>query len=455
MPTPETLAEDAAPRIVDPRFRLTVIGIVAVVTVVAIEAMAVTTVMPTVVRDLHGLRYYSWGFTAYLLADVVGMVDAGQRSDRHGPGPSLLGGMLLFAVGLIVAATATDIWVFLVGRVLQGLGGGALIVALYVVIARALPQELHGRAFALTSAAWVVPSLVGPSLAGLVASTVGWRWVFGGMAPIALAGALILVPCLRGLASGATPDAVRAPVGRSWFAGVQLAVGLGCIQEAAQLADWWSLALLAGGGALCVWTLRRLMPLGALRLARGLPTVVALRGLLTCAFFGAEAYLPLTLTRLHGGTPRTVGIPLTIASLGWSAGSWWQGRRTSGRVGSMRIGFALVAAGVGLLILMARSWTSLWLAIPIWTVSGAGIGLVMPLLSVLLLELSPAEDHGANSAALQLADMTGTVVGIAVIAALVDGLGLGHLARAVSVGDAILAGVAVVGIWASARVVTR
>jgi MFS family permease len=194
---------------------------------------------------------------------------------------------------------------------------------------------------------------------------------------------------------------------------------------------------------------------GSFRLSRGLATVIVLRGLLTCAFFGAEAYLPLTLTRLHGGSPRTVGIPLTIASLGWSAGSWWQGRRKSGRVRSMQAGFALVAAGVGLLILVARPWTSLWLSIPIWTVAGAGIGLVMPLLSVLLLELSPEEDHGANSAALLLSDMTGTVVGIAVIAALVNGLGLTHLSTAVSIGDAILAAVALAGALATARVIRR
>jgi MFS family permease len=448
-------AEQAAPRILDSRYRMSVIGIVAVVTVVAIEAMAVTTVMPTVVRALHGLRYYSWGFTAYLLADVVGMVDAGQRSDRHGPSPSLLGGMLLFAVGLVVAATATDIWIFLVGRVLQGVGGGSLIVALYVVIARALPQELHGRAFSLTSAAWVVPSLVGPSLAGLVASTIGWRWVFGGMVPIAITGALILVPCLRGLASEDVAAAENASRGRSWMIGLQLAIGLGAVQEAAQLADWWSLAILAAGAALCAVPLRRLMPAGSLRLARGLATVVVLRGVLTCAFFGAEAYLPLTLTRLHGGTPRTVGIPLTIASLGWSAGSWWQGRRKTGRIGSMQVGFALVAVGVGLLLVVARPGSTLWLAIPIWSVAGAGIGLVMPLLSVLLLELSPAEDHGADSAALLLSDMTGTVVGIAVIATLVNGLGLRHLSTTVSIGDAILAVVAIAGIWGSARILTR
>ncbi|HWA66576.1 MAG TPA: MFS transporter [Mycobacteriales bacterium] len=453
------IAEGAAPRILDPRYRLPVIGIVAVMTVVATEAMAVTTVMPTVVRALHGLRYYSWGFTAYLLADVVGMVDAGPRTDREGATPSLVGGMVAFTAGLVVAATATDIWMFLVGRVLQGLGGGSLIVALYVVIARALPASLHPKAFALTSAAWVVPSLVGPSLAGLVASTLGWRWVFGGMAPLALAGALVLIPCLRALRPDAGPPAAGQPVARrtdaGWITGVRLAVGLGMVQEAAQLADGWSVLLVLAGAGLCRRPLLALLPAGTFRMTRGLPSVIALRGILTCAFFGAEAYLPLTLTRLHGGTPRTVGIPLTIASLGWSAGSWWRGRHSGGRVGSMQAGFALLATGVALLIVIARPWASLWLATPAWSVAGTGIGLVMPVLSVLLLEQSPEADQGSNSAALLLSDMTGTVVGIAVIAAMVNGLGLAHLSTAVSIGDVILAAVAVVGIWAGTRAVRR
>jgi MFS family permease len=438
----------------DRTYRLPVIGIVAVVTVVAIEAMAVTTIMPTVVRALHGLRYYSWGFTAYLLADVVGMVDAGRRTDRDGPTPSLIGGMVLFACGLVVAATATDIWVFLLGRVLQGVGGGSMIVPLYVVVARAFPESLHGRAFALMSAAWVVPSLIGPGLAGLVASTVGWRWVFGGIVPLAIAGALTLVPVLRSMGSdGGSGDQPRA--GRGLLTGARLALGLGAVQEAAQLADWWSLLAVGVGVMLAGPPLVRLLPVGSLRLSRGLGTVVVLRGIVTCAFFGAEAYLPLTLTRLHGGSPRTIGIPLTIASLGWSAGSWWQSRRKDGRVGSLRIGFVGVACGVGLLILVAMPWTSLWLAIPIWVIAGAGVGLVMPLVSVLLLELSSEADQGANSAALQLADMTGSIVGIATVAILVNGLGLHHLSTAVSIGDGVLAAVALSGAVAASRVVRR
>lgn len=432
----------------EPAYRLPTVGLVIVVTVVAIEAMAVATVMPTVVRSLHGLRFYSWGFTAYLLADVVGMVDAGRRTDEHGPSSSLLGGLGLFAAGLLVASIAPDMAVFLVGRVLQGLGGGAMIVAVYVVVARAFPDSLHPRVFAALSAAWVVPALVGPAIAGVVTSAFGWRWVFGGIAPLAVGGAAMLLPVLR--------EMPAAPVGagRRGYgigAGVLLAGGLGLLQAAAEAVDWWSLPMLVAGVTLGLPQLLRVLPRGSLTLTRGLPTVTVLRGILTCAFFGAEAYLPLTLTRVHGGTARVVGIPLTVGALGWSAGSWWQGRTSRSRVQLLEVGFGLVATGIALLVIVAQPGASMWLAIPIWTLAGAGMGTAIPTISVLLIELSPDEDQGANSAAMQVSDVVGSIIGIAAAGALVTALGLHRITTAVTIGNAGLAGVAILGAFAARR----
>ena len=200
--------------------------------------------------------------------------------------------------------------------------------------------------------------------------------------------------------------------------------------------------MLVGGIAIGFVPLRQLLPVGALRLSRGLPSVIILRGILTCAFFGAEAYLPLTLTRQHHGTPRVVGVPLTLAALGWSAGSWWQGRRRSDQVSLLRAGFALVAVGVALLTVIASPAVSIWLAVPIWAVAGTGMGLAMPTISVLMLELSPAASQGTNSAALQISDMVGSIVGIAAAGAMVTALSLDRIRSAVTIADLVLAGVA-------------
>jgi MFS family permease len=432
-----------------PAYRLQVIGIVIVVTVVAIEGMSVATIMPTVVRDLHGLRYYSWGFTAYLLADVIGMVDAGRRCDRRGPSASLLGGLVIFAAGLAVASVAPDIWMFLVGRVLQGLGGGSMVVAVYVVVARALPESLHPKAFAATASAWVVPSLVGPALAGVVTSALSWRWVFAGIAPLAVGGAALLVPVLRSIAPA---DHETADTPGRLAPSLMLAAGLAMLQSSAIAVDWWSVPLLLAGLGLVLTAVRRLLPSGSLRLGRGLPTVIMLRGIVACAFFGAEAYLPLTLTRVHHGTPRVVGIPLTFAALGWAAASWWQGRKPRSPTKVLRTGFALVSVGVAALVIVVLPATSLWAAVPIWAVGGLGMGLVIPLVSVQVLSLSATAEQGINSAALQIADITGSITGIAAAGALVTGLGLHRLSTSVTIGDALLAGIAVLGFLAVPRV---
>jgi predicted MFS family arabinose efflux permease len=154
---------------------------------------------------------------------------------------------------------------------------------------------------------------------------------------------------------------------------------------------------------------------------------------------------------VHGGSARVVGIPLTLAALGWAAGSWWQGHGSADRSLLLPAGYALVAAAVASLIAVDISGTSLWLAAPIWLVAGAGIGIAITVLSVLVLELSPPEEQGANSAAFQICDIVGTTSGIAAVGALITGFGLRHLTTATVIADAGLAAVAALGVLATRR----
>ena len=122
--------------LLDPRLRWTTIGALSMVLLAAFEAMAVTTIMPAVSRDLDGAALYSVAFSATLAASIVGMVVAGRWSDRSGPGAPLVTAVGAFLAGLLAAGLATSMETFIVGRFLQGLGGGALTVCLYVVVAR-------------------------------------------------------------------------------------------------------------------------------------------------------------------------------------------------------------------------------------------------------------------------------------------------------------------------------
>ncbi|MFL6139924.1 MAG: MFS transporter [Frankiaceae bacterium] len=432
--------------------RATLIGLLMVVTAVAFEALAVATVMPVVARSLSGLSLYGWAFTAFFITSIVGMVVAGPWSDRAGPVPAFISGLAVFAAGLLIAGSATSMPVFIAGRAVQGFGAGENIVALYVVIARVFAEADRPRVFSAISGAWVLPSVVGPAVAGLVAEHVGWRWVFYGLPPFVVAGLLLLVPALRGLGPGPAADGRR--MAARWPVALRLAAGVTLLEVAGQRLTWWSIPLAGAGAVLLVPSLRLLLPAGALRLARGLPAVVVSRGLLAGAFFGAEAFLPLDLQTLHHMRPGVAGVPLTVGAIGWFAGSWYQGRLPAGRSRDalVRQGFALVTAGVAGLVAVTYPGVPGWFAVLCWTVGGAGMGLAMSTVGLLTLQLSPPGEQGVSSAALQISDAVGSTLCIAVGGALLavgrEALGTGPVLRLVF---ALMAAVAGAGILVSGR----
>ncbi len=396
--------------------RVTTLGAVALISLLAFESLAVTTAMPALARDLDGLALYSVAFSASMAASVVGMVAAGGISDRRGPSLPLQSGVLVFAAGLVVAGVAPSMWVVVAGRLLQGCGTGLAMVAIYVVVARIYPAELRPRLFAVFSAAWVVPSIVGPGIAGLVVEHAGWRWVFLGVPLLALLATALLQPALRRLRAqeGAAARAGGAAAGASDSAvlrrRVALAVGAAAgavgLQAGAEATTALAIPLVALGTATlacCAW---RLLPGGTLTAARGLPATVLLRGLAAGAFFATEVYLPLLLVREHDLTPAVAGLVLTAGALGWSAGSWWQGRvsRPGNRRTLVRVGSTLLLAGIASQALLLLLHAPAPVAVFAWAVAGSGIGLTYSTCAVLVLELSPAARQGENSAALQLSE---------------------------------------------------
>src|SRR6185312_6277996 len=234
-------------------------------------------------------------------------------------------GLVLFVIGLVVTATASDMPVVVAGRALQGLGSGSFGTTMYVVIGRVYPQEVRARMFAVLSSAWVLPSLVGPALAGLVSDAFGWRPVFLGLAVLAPLPLVLTVPRVSALET-ATPAPPSAEEGRAASPlGRALVVALGMALLLAGLtATSWPVAAGLGllGLGLGAPGLVRLLPAGTLRARPGLPAAVLLRGVLNLAFFGTDAFIPLFLVRLHHVSAAVAGLPLTAGALTWTASSW-------------------------------------------------------------------------------------------------------------------------------------
>ncbi|SCL60209.1 Major Facilitator Superfamily protein [Micromonospora citrea] len=436
-----------------PRLRAMTVGSVALVSLLAFEALAVGTAMPTVARSLDGLALYGIAFGGPFAAGVLAMVVSGIWCDTRGPRAPMWHGLVWFVVGLLVAGGATAMNALVVGRIVQGFGSGLLSVALYVIVGQAYPEALHRRIFAAFAAAWVVPSLVGPALAGLIVEHLGWRWVFLAVPVVAVPAVLLIHPGLRAIGTGTTaglPAGAAARIG--WACGAAVSAALlhiGGQQRGATAVGLVALALV--GLLVCA---PRLLPAGFLRAGRGLPTVIGLRGLASAAFVGAEVVIPLMLSRERGLSPTAAGLVLTTGALAWSLGSWAQGRMPAPRSRATlpRAGLTCIAVGTAVVTLAVAPAVPVWVGVLGWAGAGLGMGLLYPSLSVLTLELSAPGEQGRNSSSLQLGDslFAATVLALtgAVLAAgAVPGPGsyAGTLA--------VAAGLAVLGVLIAGRVV--
>ena len=226
--------DDADLRLFAPEYRALVVGVVGIVVAVAFEAIAVATAMPVAARELHGLRGYGLAFSVFLTTSLLGMVVAGEMSDRRGPVRPFIVAAVSFALGLLVAGLATSMWVLVVARAVQGFGAGLNIVSLYVVVGRAFPAGLRPRVFSAISSGWILPSLIGPPVAGLLADHLSWRWVFLGVLPLLVGAALLVGRTWAGWTG--RPRSARATPRRSRLgAAVLAAVGAGLLQFAGQL----------------------------------------------------------------------------------------------------------------------------------------------------------------------------------------------------------------------------
>jgi MFS family permease len=409
-----------------PRYRAMSIGVLLSVTVVAFQALGVGTVMPAVAAELDGLGRYGWAFSAFMLASVIGSVAAGQDADRAGPVRAYLGALASFSAGSLLAAVAGSWTLLLVGRALEGLGAGALGVVVYASASRAYPTEMYGRMLALMSSAWVLPSLVGPAFAGLIADETSWRWVFVLLLPFLPVAVVLTLPGLRALSR-----AERVPAPRRLPQALALAAGTGLFLGALGLDSPLLLALaLAAGLALALPAFHALMPSGTLRAARGLPSGIVVRGLLAIAFLGCDAFLPLALTELRGFSVAQAGLVISAASLSWSLGSFLQARLDrldSGRGRPRRLlaGLAVLLTGIAATAVgVIGDGVPVALAIAGWAVAGLGIGIGYPSIGAIVLSEAPGGEEGSVSAALQLIETIGVAVfaglGGAVIAVGID-----------------------------------
>lgn len=421
LPSDGSGADPGEPGLLSGPHRPRTLAIAATFFLVAFAGLALGTAMPVAVQELNALPLYAIAFGGYLSASLAGTVVGGGWADRRGPAAPLNAGCLCFVGGSVLAGAAPSIMPFLAGRLLQGAGGGAVTVALYVMVGRGYPAALRPRMFSVVTACWILPSMVGPAIAGAVTEHLSWRWVFHGIAVFTLGATVLLRRPLAALPHDGT--ATEEPATRVGPA-VTVAFGAGLLQYAGSQASPRT-AVLAVVGLLAVAAgLRGLLPAGTLRARPGIPALVLVRGLTAGAYFTVESYVPLLLVNERGWSPTAAGYSLTCAALAWAAASWLQGRPqlSPRRERVILLGALIHAAGTALTLAGVLRAAPAVTAPVGFTVAAFGMGLLLPSVGVLTLDQSPPGRQGANTAALQVADSLCSVLLIGVCGALFNAL---------------------------------
>ncbi|MGY2252345.1 MFS transporter [Pseudomonas reactans] len=388
----------------------------------AINVYIATTILPSVVQDIGGIDYYAWNTTLFVAASILGSALSARLLGRLGPRGAYLFASLVFAGGALACAFAPSMPVMLVGRLVQGLGGGFLFALSYAMIRMVFDEHLWPRAMALVSGMWGVATLVGPAVGGVFAELGIWRAAFWSLIPVAGLFAMLAAAVLpRRSPDSAEPTPL--PLAQLWLlTAAVLAVSAGSVSSTLSL----NLLGLAAAAMLTVLLImtesrarHRLLPAGAFRLTTALGALYATMSLLAVAVTSGEIFVPLFLQVLHHQSPLVAGYLAALMAAGWTLGSIASAGMT-GRNVRLAILAGPILGGVGMLALAllmpresdggAQTLTPICLAL---TLIGLGVGLAWPHLLTRVFQVAPAGEQDLASASITTVQLFATAFGAA------------------------------------------
>ncbi|RFB69892.1 MFS transporter [Herbaspirillum sp. 3R11] len=401
----------------------------------AINVHIVTTILPSVVRDIGGLAYYAWNITLFVVASIVGSALTSKLLDKLGPRRAYLLGLAVFTLGSVLCATALSMPWMLAGRSVQGLGGGLLAALGYALIPVLFEQRLWSRAVALESGMWGVATLLGPAVGGLFAAGGAWRLAFWCLLPVALLQAVIVAGQLGGKpvqGDAAASGPVRIPLLKIALLALSvLLVALaGQVEDSAGKLLGVAAGLAAGG--LVAWLDQRpdvaLLPTGAYQLSTAMGKVFACVCLLMIGSM-TEIFVPYFLQTLHGYAPLQAGYMTAAMAGGWSLASLLSSAR-SGKDADRMVRFGPLVMTLSLLSLVLLlpgdvdvAAEGLWLALALGGV-GLGIGLGWPHLLTRVLKSARRGEENLASAGITTVQLYAMAIGAALAGLTVNAAGL-------------------------------
>ena len=300
----------------------------------AINIYIVTTILPSIVQDIGGMQYYAWNTTLFVISSIIGSALAAQILAQLTPRSAYLLGLIIFALGSIGCGLASNMPLLLVGRVLQGLGGGILLALSYALIRIVFEQRLWSRAMGITSGMWGIATLVGPAIGGLFAQYGHWRWAFWSVVPIALFIAVIVIVQMN-VQQQRSQSKIAIPFAQIGF----LVLSIGLLSLMSLTHQLWLNVIGILAVIFCIIAIAKidakstikLMPTGAYTLKHPIGLIFMVM-ILMIAGLATEVYLPYFLQVIQQTTPLTAGYLTAIMAGGWTLGAFITANKTATQV---------------------------------------------------------------------------------------------------------------------------
>jgi MFS family permease len=405
----------------------------------------VTTILPSVVHDIGGLEYYAWSTALFVVTSIVGSALAAKLLERFGPKAAYAAAAIVFGLGTLVCAGAWSMPMLLVGRAIQGFGGGMLFALPYALIRLVFEERLWPRAMTILSGMWGIATLIGPAMGGLFAEIGAWRAAFWSLLPLTAVFTALAATVLPKRSSG---EGVSSPIAftqLSLLMAAVLALSAGSVSQRVV----WNVAGIAAAGAVSLLLIvversspRRLLPRGAFRLGSPFLVLYATMSLLAVTVTSSEIFMPLFFQTLHGQTPLAAGYLAALMAGGWTLGSISSAGATGKRIARvLRIAPALMLAGMSALaILVPRpSDGSLVRLAPTClalVAVGFGVGLAWPHLLTRVLGAATQDEALIASSSITTVQLFATSLGAALAGMVANLGGLGDSLDVASVSTA-------------------